>query len=192
MVQCAPELQQPPRPSVQGTLEVAQEGMELPVVLGAGGRVATQPFEMQVAPKEQHTPPRELGHCGVGVGGGGYGRSGGRARDAASGRRGDSGDGGGGEAVKECGIRAYIHRRAVIPDRAATRFEVFVDEAELSVGTAFVWETCIFACDRQFLASIARELNDSTHIGGIWAVGIRRCSAGPPATVAVRPGNAAD
>ena len=27
-----------------------------------GGRVATQPSETQVAPREQHLPPRELGH----------------------------------------------------------------------------------------------------------------------------------
>lgn len=62
-VQYAPEWQQPPRPSVHGILEVAQEGMELLlVVLDAGGRVATQPFEMQVWPRPQQLPPREEGH----------------------------------------------------------------------------------------------------------------------------------
>lgn len=47
---------------MQGMFEVAQEGMVLLVVLVVGGRVATQPLEMQVAPREQHLPPRELGH----------------------------------------------------------------------------------------------------------------------------------
>lgn len=43
-------------------LEVAQDGMELLVVLVVGGRVDTQPFVTQVRPRGQHTPPRELGH----------------------------------------------------------------------------------------------------------------------------------
>lgn len=62
MVQWAAELQQPPMSSVQGISEVGHEGMELLVVLEVGGRVATQPLEMQVAPREQHLPPRESGH----------------------------------------------------------------------------------------------------------------------------------
>lgn len=61
-VQWPSELQQPPRPSVQGMLEVAQEGIELLAVLVVGGRVATQPPETQVAPRAQHLPPRESGH----------------------------------------------------------------------------------------------------------------------------------
>lgn len=47
---------------MHGVLEVAQEGMELLVVLVVGGRVDTQPFVTQVRPRGQHTPPRELGH----------------------------------------------------------------------------------------------------------------------------------
>lgn len=47
---------------MHGMLEVAQEGMELLVVLVVGGRVDTQPFVTQVRPRGQHTPPRELGH----------------------------------------------------------------------------------------------------------------------------------
>ncbi|KFY82318.1 hypothetical protein V498_08623, partial [Pseudogymnoascus sp. VKM F-4517 (FW-2822)] len=83
---------------------------------------------------------------GVGIGGGGYGGwcGGGARGGAASGGR---SDGGGGVAVEEVSIRAYIHRRAIIPNSAATRVEVSIDKAELGVGTALVWEACILACD---------------------------------------------
>jgi hypothetical protein len=43
-------------------LEVAQEGMELLVVLDEGGSVATQPFKMHVRPMVQQMPPRDWGH----------------------------------------------------------------------------------------------------------------------------------
>lgn len=80
-------------------------------------------------------------------------------------------------AVEKCGICAYIHRRAVIPDSAATRIKVVIDEAELGVEAAVIWEARIIACDRQFSPYVARGLSDSAHIGGNLASGIRRCPA---------------
>lgn len=62
MVQCWPELQQPPRPSVQGSWVVAaQEGVEMVLVV-LGGTLATQPDVTQTCPKAQQRPPSDKGH----------------------------------------------------------------------------------------------------------------------------------
>lgn len=66
-------------------------------------------------------------------------------------------------AVEEVSIRAYIHRRAIIPNSAATRVEVSIDKAELGVGTALVWEACILACDRQFSTLVKRARRLDSH-----------------------------
>lgn len=70
---------------MHGILEVAQEGMELLVVLVLGGRVATQPPETQVAPRAQHLPPRESGHLNEEAAAQGRGQQAGRTVTFGSG-----------------------------------------------------------------------------------------------------------